>query len=485
MYKNFDNVIKHPSPEAYASPSPSRGEGRTGRSMIGKLIILAVISLFSSSAEAKICFLPDGSCGTSKTTGFKQNPNGSGCMYKSDAEARNGLGACETTYKQNMCYYRRCKNKNEDSTVFSSYEDCKKSLDDKHECTSCGSCYKLVEKSDNTPSKKTCAKTENDCISGVQVFEADGTYDSDNVPCGICKTIETCTGDYSTKYQSQSDCKTGETFSSNGTANGKVCGKCEYIEQNCKSGYTAGLTNCSERRGYDASYTSDGYVGGKICGKCEYTAKTCPSGYDTKYSSASTCGNTGSEGWNYSTDGYSGEAVCGKCEAKTSCAAGYDTFYSSVGMCWNYKDENGNTIYYAYPTQYGESAWIYSIKGYKGNEACGKCTPASCPANTLKVDDLSTNNCGSKGYNGWTSERVAMSGRQNCLQCTPKACPSDYSITDVSQCPKRVWSSGTYSPYLEASKYSFHGEQPCYKCAYRGCADGYESCHGGKLCCKK
>ena len=27
MYKNFDNVIKHPSPEAYASPSPSRGEG--------------------------------------------------------------------------------------------------------------------------------------------------------------------------------------------------------------------------------------------------------------------------------------------------------------------------------------------------------------------------------------------------------------------------------------------------------------------------
>ena len=196
-----------------------------------RVTVLAIVCLFSTMAEAKICFLPDGSCGTGKVTGFNQNPNGSGCQYKSRTEAEKGMGECEKAYSPdgNPCWYRKCNSNND--TIFDDYTSCQKGLSqktnkDKLECTSCGSCYKLVTKSDNTPNKKTCAKTENDCISGVQVFEADGTYDSDNVPCGICKTIETCTGDYSTKYQSQSDCKTGETFSSSGKANGKVCGKC-------------------------------------------------------------------------------------------------------------------------------------------------------------------------------------------------------------------------------------------------------------------
>ena len=166
--------------------------------------LVYMLSLFNiSDAAAKICFLPDGSCGTSKMTGF--NTSESGCQYKTDAEARNGLGACETTYKQNMCYYRRCKNQQEDSSVFESYEDCKKNVDSTHECSSCGSCYKLVTKSDNTPDNTTCT-TESDCISGLQVFEKDGTFDSNNNPCGTCKPVESCSEGYSTIYQSQSDC---------------------------------------------------------------------------------------------------------------------------------------------------------------------------------------------------------------------------------------------------------------------------------------
>ena len=122
---------------------------------IKAMSILAFLCLFATAAEAKICFLPDGSCGTSKITGFKTSE--SGCQYKTDAEARNGLGACETTYKQNMCYYRRCKNQKEDSTVFESYEDCQKNVDSTQECTSCGSCYKLVTKPEP---KVTCNPTD-------------------------------------------------------------------------------------------------------------------------------------------------------------------------------------------------------------------------------------------------------------------------------------------------------------------------------------
>ena len=147
--------------------------------------ILAFLCLFATAAEAKICFLPDGSCGTSKITEFKTSE--SGCQYKTDAEARNGLGACETTYKQNMCYYRRCKNQKEDSTVFESYEDCQKNVDSTQECTSCGSCYKLVTKPEP---KVTCNETEASCSAKDKGFEANGTYDSDNVACGSCKPID-------------------------------------------------------------------------------------------------------------------------------------------------------------------------------------------------------------------------------------------------------------------------------------------------------
>lgn len=70
MYKLFENVFKYPSPEAYASPSPSRGEGlhhpwwykilgtrprmtggreasSTGRSMIEMLGVLAIVGVLS------------------------------------------------------------------------------------------------------------------------------------------------------------------------------------------------------------------------------------------------------------------------------------------------------------------------------------------------------------------------------------------------------------------------------------------------------
>ena len=376
-------------------------------------VVLYAVCMFSISAEAKICFLPDSSCGTGKISSVKPDP--AQCLYSSMAQAQNGMSSCEKAYKQNFCFYRRCKTREEDKNVFSNYSDCQKALEDNQTCQSCGGCYKIVTNANPTP--KTCNETEATCSAKGKAFEANGEYDSNNVACGNCKVIETCNEGYSTAYQSQKDCKTGETFSSNGTANGKVCGKCTYQcsdytltskknencysctpcpydsskykctesvksdyqlvngvcskipntepEPNpvaCSSGYTAGLTSCTEKAGYTSSYTSDGYVGGKICGKCDYTARTCPNGYSTKYSSVSACGNTGSNGWNYASNGYSGEAVCGKCTAK-ACPNGYSTKYSSVSAC-------GET---------GSEGWNYSTNGYSGKAVCGKCTAKACP----------------------------------------------------------------------------------------------------------
>ena len=189
-------------------------------------VVLYAVCMFSISAEAKICFLPDSSCGTGKISSVKPNP--AQCLYSSMAQAQNGMSSCEKAYKQNFCFYRRCKTREEDKNVFSNYSDCQKALEDNQTCQSCGGCYKIVTNANPTPNNKTCNETEATCSAKGKAFEANGEYDSNNVACGSCKVNEICPNGYSTAYQSQKDCKTGETFSSNGTANGKVCGKCTY-----------------------------------------------------------------------------------------------------------------------------------------------------------------------------------------------------------------------------------------------------------------
>lgn len=189
--------------------------------------LVYTLSLFNiSDAAAKICFLPDSSCGTGKISSVKPDP--AQCLYSSMAQAQNGMSSCEKAYKQNFCFYRRCKTREEDKTVFSNYSDCQKALEDNQTCQSCGGCYKIVTNTNQTPNNKTCNETEATCSAKGKAFEANGEYDSNNVACGSCKVNETCPSGYSTAYQSQKDCKTGETFSSSGTANGKVCGKCTY-----------------------------------------------------------------------------------------------------------------------------------------------------------------------------------------------------------------------------------------------------------------
>ncbi len=232
--------------------------------------LVYTLSLFNiSDAAAKICFLPDSSCGTGKISSVKPNP--AQCLYSSMAQAQNGMSSCEKAYKQNFCFYRRCKTREEDKNVFSNYSDCQKALEDNQTCQSCGGCYKIVTNANPTPNNKTCNDTEATCSAKGKAFEANGEYDSNNVACGICKVNEICPNGYSTAYQSQKDCNTGETFSSNGTANGKVCGKCTASTPECTP------KDCSE---YTYTTLSD-YANSESCDRgCNQGKKyRCKSGY--------------------------------------------------------------------------------------------------------------------------------------------------------------------------------------------------------------
>ena len=401
---------------------------------IKAMSILTFLGLFATAAEAKICFLPDGSSGTSKTTGFKQNPNGSGCMYKTDAEARNGLGACETTYKQNMCYYRRCKT--EDNNIFADAESCKKKAEDNNLiCVSCGGCYKVTPKtcpSGYTAGLTTCAEK-----AGYTASYSSNGYVGYSV-CGKCKyTIKPCESGYTVGLASCPE-KQGYTsdYSRNGVSGEQVCGKCDYTAKSCAGGYTAGLTSCSERQGYTASLVSNGYAGELACGKCDYTARTCPYGYSTIYSSVSACGSTGSEGWNYYTNGYSGEAVCGQCTAKT-CPSGYN--------CWSYSDDllgescntstrcPGDSGYYYFngvlnmiSTCSGSGYWAH-VSGRCGNGICIKYGRLTCPnggTSSYDVDNV-YEYCRNKNGAKWSAR--SMKNTDGSYMCTgAKVCYECY-----------------------------------------------------------
>ncbi len=235
--------------------------------LVNKLALLAFLCLFTTAAEAKICFLPDGSCGTGKITGFDPNPNPNGCQYKSRTEAEKGMGECEEAYSpdNNPCWYRRCDSDN--TTIFNDYASCQKILSqkkdkDKYECNSCGSCYKLVAKT--TPPDDTTCTTKADCDKENKGFESNNTYDSNGNECGICKVNESCHEGYSTNYQSQSDCLTGESFSSSGSVNGKVCGKC-----------TADKPQTCESMGYETDYCSKSCERAYKTGKQDYEGNDC------------------------------------------------------------------------------------------------------------------------------------------------------------------------------------------------------------------
>ena len=147
--------------------------------------------------------------------------------------------------------------------------------------------------------------------------------------------INNVKGDSFTDRGNEDDTNRNDTCSSGGyysspLGSGYNCSRVVYAHQACysctakpcPSGYTAGLTKCADKTGYSASYSSNGLSGTQTCGKCDYKELSCASGYSTNYQSVSDCGTTGSAGWTFTSNGYSGNDKCGTCVSScqmTSC----------------------------------------------------------------------------------------------------------------------------------------------------------------------
>ena len=76
--------------------------------LLNKIYIIGALCVAATPAFARVCFLPDGNCEAGKATYSPVN-NITGCEYKDENAAKNGLGECQEYYKSGMCYYRRCK----------------------------------------------------------------------------------------------------------------------------------------------------------------------------------------------------------------------------------------------------------------------------------------------------------------------------------------------------------------------------------------
>ena len=69
-------------------------------------LVFSVFMLFSATAQAEVCFLPDGNCG-GVNYGYTDE-SGSTCTYKTRDEANLKKGECETVQKQGFCFYLSC-----------------------------------------------------------------------------------------------------------------------------------------------------------------------------------------------------------------------------------------------------------------------------------------------------------------------------------------------------------------------------------------
>ena len=325
-------------------------------------------------------------------------------------------------------------------------------------------------------------------------------------------------------------CSSGGYYSSP-LGSGYNCSRVVYAHQacysctakSCPSGYTAGLTKCAAKTGYSASYSSNGISGTQTCGKCDYKELPCASGYSTSYQSVSNCGTTGSAGWTFTSNGYSGTKLCGKCTAKT-CLSGYSTTYSDVSKCgskgskgWSWKKSSqyaGNSVCgkcaklscnspYASGITSCSPSDGYALKQdsgrYNGDTVCGYCQPNNCSGTKQKDCNTSNGytftktcksgttiygtctatpcpsgystayqsvaNCGSTGNSGWIFSSSGKSGGKICGKCTKRTCSGVTSVASCGTTGASGWTIGS-----KPSCYA--GNTPYYTCSAKACASG-------------
>ena len=280
--------------------------------------------------------------------------------------------------------------------------------------------------------------------------------------------------------------------------NGYTCSQVVYAHQvcydckpkPCPSGYTAGLTKCAEKTGYSASYSSNGLSGTQTCGKCDYKELPCASGYSTSYQSVSDCHTSKDKGWTFSSKGQSGTKLCGRCDPKPasncsgkvmsvsgcgargasgwklcssspSCYAGDTPYYDCCAL-------SCNSPYAAGVTSCSPSnghTWKQDKDRYNGDTVCGYCETKSCPNN-----EMTQTTCYAKtnGSNGWIWKGTSnYTGATQCGTCTAKTCDNSYQ-TAASTCGTTGASGWT----INTGNKCYAGATTKYKCTAKTCASG-------------
>ena len=211
------------------------------------LILIYLIGIFilgnTTNVSAKVCFLPDGNCEAGKATYSSVN-NTTGCEYKDENAAKNGLGECQETYQSGMCYYRRCK---------MSESDCMKKANASvlgwlrwkrlggsripplsaipYKCVVCkDGCWQLIRSSTPVIPEYTCRelgyKVKEDCTAEYVKFSSISLIDKNGNLCGKCENLA-CMEMGGLK--TEGSCAAGEKFVYANKIDGfnNKCGTCE------------------------------------------------------------------------------------------------------------------------------------------------------------------------------------------------------------------------------------------------------------------
>ena len=212
--------------------------------LLNKIYIIGVLCLAATPAFAKVCFLPDGNCEAGKATYSPVN-NITGCEYKDENAAKNGLGECQETYKSGICHYRRCK-MSETECMKEAHEASHAKTDIKKKCVVCkDGCWKLVDSAYGPDTEHTCKemgyKTKENCTADYVKFVPVNLIDKNGERCGVCDQL-TCSqmGGYKTK----ASCGSNEEFESVDKidAYGNICGNCKTKTDNNPSDPNNGKT---------------------------------------------------------------------------------------------------------------------------------------------------------------------------------------------------------------------------------------------------
>jgi len=274
----------------------------------------------------------------------------------------------------------------------------------------------------------------------------------DDIPCGKCVPLF-CPTDYSTDYQSASDCGTsgsnGWEYTTSGSVHGQNCGKCTPYE--CTR-YDDGkgvrdVTQCPTYTSLQEAVDTNaiGWAGDEPCYRCTYTCKNSAGYYDDEDDCL-----TAHEGYTCKSV-TENNITCWFPDTPAACPAGYDTSIQSVDNCGTTKGQG----------------YTYTSSGSSGGQSCGKCIPNTCNS---PYTFSSVSACGDSGSNGWSWTQDTVTpyagetacGKCEAFQCSKYDTDEGKGVSDVTDCP--VYSGLQES--VDTNAIGWAGDTACYRCTY-------------------